>query len=68
LGKQIVGVADGARSHIIAGSREHLGFVPKFEHPRTPFSYRLDEVGDAPDTPKAQSASALAKTCPVTLG
>lgn len=47
----IRGISDAARSSLIAFSREHLGFLPKFEHPAEPGKEQPKNViyGQAPD-------------------
>jgi len=50
----INGIADTARNNIIAYSREHLGFIPFFEHPAYPGVEQTNEVihGTPPERAK----------------
>lgn len=51
----ITGLADAARSEIIAFSREHLRFLPVEEHPAHPILDKLPSPGTLPDTPLRQA-------------
>lgn len=57
LAKHIQGVADGARSYVIAGAREHLAFVPRFELLREPKPYPLDRI-EEPGEQRGESSAA----------
>ena len=41
---KIEGIADSARHHLIAYGREHLNFIPFFEHPAFPGEEQPNEV------------------------
>lgn len=53
----ITGVADAARSEIIAYSREHLNFIPFYEHPAYPGKDQPDEVKMGKPPEEAMGAS-----------
>lgn len=61
--KSISGVSDTARNNIIAFSREHLNFLPFYEHPAYPGKDQPDEVkmGVPPEEIKKEAQSKVVK-------